>query len=376
MAGQRKRTDRFAARRRSAARRTRTRTALDALLVTRPEDVGYLSGFTGEDSWLVIGTGSLAVLITDGRYVEQARAECPSMAIHLRSGAMSKALAAVTSEHGLTGLAFQADHLTVRVRDVLADRLEGVALEPISGVVPGLRQQKDDAEVQAIRKAVKVAEQAFQSLLDEGAGVFVGRTEREVAADLNYRMVCRGATKPSFETIVAAGPHGSLPHYRPADTVIRPDDAVLIDWGALVEGYCSDLTRVVFTGRIPPKLAEVYDVVLRAQKAAIRAIRPRLSCDGTDATARRVIEQAGYGQSFLHGLGHGIGRQIHEAPTVGRGRKDRLRSGMVVTVEPGIYLPGVGGVRIEDDVLVTSQGHRRLSSLPTSIEAMTLGPGR
>ncbi|MFW5839433.1 MAG: M24 family metallopeptidase, partial [Planctomycetota bacterium] len=176
----------------------------------------------------------------------------------------------------------------------------------------------------------------------------------------------------AFETIVAAGAHGSLPHYRPGKTKIRPDQAVLIDWGAKVDGYCSDLTRVVFTGTIPPKIEEIYTVVLRAQKAAISAIKAQVSCKAVDAAARKIIEQAGYGEQFIHGLGHGIGLQIHEAPSVGRRSDKRLRQGMVVTVEPGIYLPGVGGVRIEDDVLVEANGQRKLTSLPKTLKTMVL----
>ncbi|MHC4717387.1 MAG: M24 family metallopeptidase, partial [Planctomycetota bacterium] len=176
----------------------------------------------------------------------------------------------------------------------------------------------------------------------------------------------------SFETIVAAGAHAALPHYRPGRTRIRADQAVLIDWGAVVKGYCSDLTRVVFTGRIRGPIANVYEIVLRAQAAGIAAVSPRATCGSADAAARAVIDRAGYSKAFGHGLGHGVGLRVHEGPRLGRGVDRKLRPGMVVTVEPGIYLPGVGGVRIEDDVLVVPGGRRRLSSLARDIRAMML----
>ena len=181
-----------------------------------------------------------------------------------------------------------------------------------------------------------------------------------------------GAERAAFETIVAAGPHSALPHYRPGPTRIRRGDAVLIDWGAVVAGYCSDLTRVVFTGRIPPQLACIYEIVLRAQSAGAAAVKPGCRCEAADASAREVIAAAGYGEAFAHGLGHGIGLEVHESPRLGTRSRQRLAAGMVVTVEPGIYLPGVGGVRIEDDVVVTATGQRRLSRLPRRIEAMVL----
>jgi len=212
----------------------------------------------------------------------------------------------------------------------------------------------------------------MKDLLAGGRKKFIGRSEREVAAELEYRMRLHGAERTSFETIVAAGAHAALPHYRAGSTRIRAGQAVLIDWGAVVDGYCSDLTRVVFTGRIRPPIASVYEIVLRAQAAGIAAVAPGATCQSADAAARAVIDRAGYGKAFGHGLGHGLGLQVHERPHVARGVDRKLQAGMVVTVEPGIYLPGVGGVRIEDDVLVTPGGRRRLTTLPRDIRAMVL----
>jgi len=352
-----------------------------AVLISCPEDVGYLSGFTGDDSFLLMGEAGRGdssrpaqwvCLITDGRYSEQANKECRGIEVHVHRGQLPEAVAALLKGRRVRRLAVQAEHLTLQRRSVLEKGLKGKSLVGIDDLVKDLRQIKDAVEVKAIRKAIRVAENAFRTLLAGGLRGFVGRTERQVAAELDYQMRLAGADRPAFETIVAAGAHGSLPHYRPGETRIRRGQPVLIDWGARVQGYCSDLTRVVLLGRIPPKLVRIYQVVLRAQAAGMAAVRPGISGKTADAAARKVVEAAGYGQQFVHGLGHGLGREVHEGPSLGRFSGMRLRAGMVVTVEPGIYLPGVGGVRIEDDVLVGSDGQRRLSSLPRALAAMTL----
>ncbi len=373
MASREESARRRASRRREVLASARDRRKVDWMLVTLPEDVSYLSGFTGDDSVLLVGPGDEAVLITDGRYDEQAGRQCRDMEVAVRDGAMSKAVSAAIEDRKIRKLAFQAGHVTVEMRDAIAEKISGSRkLIGLTGVCAAVRATKDAEEIRAIGKAIWVAQKAFRELTAGGRDSFIGRSEAEIAADLDYRMRRMGASGPAFETIVATGRHGSLPHYRPDKTKIRPDQAVLIDWGAMVDGYCSDLTRVVFTGTIPPKIAEIYAVVLRAQKDAISAVRSGVCGKTVDAAAREVIDQAGYGGQFVHGLGHGIGRQIHEAPSMGRHADKRLRSGMVVTVEPGIYLPGLGGVRIEDDVLVEPRGQRKLSSLPRSAKAMVL----
>ena len=360
-----------AARRRRALRKSAAAVRADGLLVTRVEDVQYLSGFTGEDSYLLVGRDA-SCLITDGRYSEQAGRQCGGIDVHVRTGRMVQAISAVLKGRRIRRLAFQAGHMTVRGRDALAAELGPRRIRPIDEVVADLRAVKDDAEVRSIRASVRVAERAFRGLLAGGVKTFLGRSEREVAAELDYRMRLAGAESPAFETVVAAGPNASLPHYRPASRKLRRGEAVLIDWGAKVNGYCSDLTRVVFPDTIPPKIAAVYKIVLAAQKAASAAVQASVSCKAVEAAARKVIAAAGYDRQFVHGLGHGIGLEIHEAPHVNRANDKRLRAGMVITVEPGIYLPGLGGVRIEDDVLVTRQGPQRLSSLPRALAAMTL----
>jgi Xaa-Pro aminopeptidase len=363
---------RFAARRRSALRRLDDcQSGLDALLVSRVQDVTWLSGFTGEDSMLLLGR-DWTVLLTDGRYDEQARQECAGVEVSVRTGAMSAAIAEVLAGRKVRKLGFQAASLTVAQRDALAGKVGKVKLMGVTEVLSHVRLVKDAEEVASIRRSARVAQKAFKELTARGPKAFVGRTEAQVAAELEYLMRKGGASGASFETIVAAGAHGSRPHYRPGATKIRAGDPVLIDWGALVDGYCSDLTRVVFTGRIPPKIAEIYAIVLDAQQAAIRAVGSGRSVKTVDAAARDRITRAGYGEQFVHGLGHGIGLEIHEGPSLSSRSKMRLRKGMVVTVEPGVYLPGVGGVRIEDDVLVEAHGQTVLTSLPRTLSAMEL----
>jgi len=360
----------FARRRRAAMRRAAAE-KVHAVLISRAEDVGYLSGFTGHDSFLLIGDGWVR-LITDGRYGEQAEGQCPGVDVHVRKGGVADAVADGLRGRRVRRLGVQGDQVTLQFHKALASKLPAKRIQAMVGLLAPLRAVKDDGEVRAIRKAIRVAERAFRDVLALGGKAWIGATERDLAAELDYRMRRGGAEGPAFETIVAAGAHGSRPHHQSGSTRIRRGAPVLIDWGAKVAGYCSDLTRVVFLGRIPPRLADVYDVVRRAQAAGIAAARPGVSCGSVDAAARRVIDEAGYGERFVHNLGHGLGRQVHESPGLARKSKRRLRAGMVVTVEPGIYLPGLGGVRIEDDVLLTPGGTRRLTSLPRDAGAMVL----
>lgn len=343
---------------------------LNGVLISRPEDVSYLTGFMGEDSFLLIGCGG-GWLLTDGRFTEQATLECPDLKIFTRKGPMGDALRQIAREAGLKTIADQADHLTVSQHKGICKTF-GRQFVPLSSLLTRLRGIKDASEVAAIRRSTAIGEHAFVALLAKGRRAFVGRTERDVAGELEYLMRLGGADKPSFETIVAAGPHASMPHYRAGDTKIRLGDAVLIDWGAMKDGYAGDLTRVVFTGKISPQLSKVYDVVLRAQRAGIAALRPGGSCKESHLAAKKIIESAGYGDKFLHSLGHGLGRNVHEWPSLSVLSKDRLRAGMVVTAEPGIYLPDEGGVRIEDVVHITPAGPKLLSTLPKSIKDMTL----
>ena len=369
----------YRSRRAAAIGAARRQHAVDAVLVSEPADVSYLTGFTGDDSVLVLADrparrqpGGWACLVTDGRYSERAGRECPDVELLLRKNSMPAAIAQALASRRVRRLGVQAERVTLAAAEALAKAIGGRKIRPISGLTDRLREVKDADELRAIGKAVRLAERAFRELIAGGARALVGRTERQVAAELDYRMRRLGASGAAFETMVAAGASSSNPHYSPADVRIRAGQAVLFDWGAMADGYCSDLTRVVFTGRIPLELVEPYEVVLRAQAAGIAAVRPGAACRTVDTDARDVVCRAGYGDRFVHSLGHGVGRQVHEGPALSGSSRQRLREGMVVTVEPGIYLPGVGGIRIEDDVLVTAGGQRRLSSLPRRPAAMIL----
>jgi Xaa-Pro aminopeptidase len=233
-----------------------------------------------------------------------------------------------------------------------------------------IRKVKDDQEIDLLRKSIAIAEEAFEAIFDE---IKVGETENHLAGLLLMEMRSRGASTSSFEPIIAAGANSSLPHYRPGDVLVKRDQPLLFDWGALHKGYCSDLTRTLMIGRVSPKMKEIYKVVLAAQQKAIEFIRPGVTTRQADQVARDVIDKAGYGKEFGHGLGHGIGRDIHELPTLRKtGGDEELRPGMIVTVEPGIYLSGEGGVRIEDDVLITHSGCELLTSLDRTFEACHL----
>ena len=359
--------DVHAARRRTLARRL-ARENVQAALIACPEDVSYLTGFTGAGSVLL---GSRwCVLITDTIHREQALAECSALEVHVGSPVGS--LKRLLRGRGVRRLGICGEKVVLTRFLSLQDAVGSQRVMVIDDLVAELRLTKDATELRAMGRAARAAERAFLELTSQGRKAFVGRSERAVAAELDHRMRLAGAEGPSFESVVAAGAATSRPHHRPRNRTIRRDEPVLIDWGAKVDGYCSDLTRVVFTGRISPTLAEVYEVVRRAQAAGMRALKPGAKARSADLAARDVIGQAGYADEFIHSVGHGLGRDVHEGPPLISSNVARLRPGMVVTVEPGIYLPGVGGIRIEDDVAITPTGRRRLSSLPVDIQQMVL----
>jgi Xaa-Pro aminopeptidase len=290
----------------------------------------------------------------------------------IRKKGMAQTIKKTLQGRNVRRLGVQGGHLTAATVEAFTKVLGERRVKTLTNIVAPLRVSKDDSEVRLIRKAASIAQKAFLRLTARGPKAFVGRSEREVSAELEYLMRLEGADAAAFETILAAGPHACDCHYKPDSTKIRAGQSVLIDWGARVGGYCSDLTRTIFTGKIPPQIGEIYDIVRDAQTAGINALRAGALLKTPDAAARKVIVDAGYGDKFVHGLGHGLGREVHEAPGLGGKGPGRLRSGMVVTVEPGIYLPGIGGVRIEDDILVTADRPKRLSTLTTDIRAMVL----
>ncbi|MGI8571727.1 MAG: M24 family metallopeptidase [Solirubrobacteraceae bacterium] len=333
---------------------------VDAILITSRVNVRYLTGYTGSNGIAVL-TGDAAKFMTDFRYVEQA-AEEVDRGFQRRTGSVDL-LETVPDAlpQGELRLGFEDAHLSVwqhgRLRELLPDRVELVA---VHGLIEGLRSVKDPSERALLQDATELADAALQSLL--GAGL-VGRTERQVAIALEREMLDRGAERPSFDSIVAAGPHGALPHAKPREHEIRSGELVVIDWGAALGGYCSDCTRTIAAGEPGERGREVYELVLEAQLAGVEAVKAGAHGRDVDSRARSLINAGGYGEHFGHGLGHGVGLDVHEAPRLSQSSADELARGNAVTVEPGIYLPGEFGVRIEDLVIVTDDGCEILTSL-------------
>jgi Xaa-Pro aminopeptidase len=330
----------------------------DALLVTDLVNVRYLTGFTGSAGMAIVGPDTRR-FITDFRYVERAKAEVSGFD---QERAPQEPAAALKTgwPDGELRLGFEDQHLSVRqhkrLRELLPDRIE---LVPAGGVVEAERAHKEPEEVAAIRAAASLADEIYPWVQEQG---LVGRTERAVALALEGEMRRRGASDPSFPSIVASGPHGALPHAEPREVEIPAGVLVTLDLGCRLDGYCSDCTRTWATGELDDDLAAIYDLVLRSQEAALDAVRPGPEGREVDAVARDMIADAGHGDHFGHGLGHGVGLEVHEAPRLARTGTDALEPGNVVTVEPGVYVPGRGGVRIEDLVLVTENGRDVLSS--------------
>ena len=335
---------------------------VDALLVTEPANLRYVTGFTGSNGFAVVGR-DVRRFVTDFRYVEQAKVEVPDFD---REQGPQELFAALD---GFTGrLGFDDAHLSVKQHARLAKLLPEVELVPSAGVVEDVRAVKEPGEILRIAAAAALVDEIYGWLLEYG---IVGRTERAVAIALEHEMRVRGASGPSFPSIVAASEHGALPHAQPREVEIPRDTLVTIDIGAVLDGYCSDCTRTWATGDLSDALAEAYALVLRAQVTALDAVKPGPLGREIDAIARDIITAAGHGDHFGHGLGHGVGLVTHEAPRLARSGETALVPGHVVTVEPGVYLPGVGGVRIEDLVVVTETGHDVLSH--TSKDLLTVG---
>ncbi len=361
---------------RYAKRRDRLRSRirakrLDALLVTGCANVTYLTGFTGDSSFLLV-MPQREILISDNRYTIQIAEECPGLETLIRQPGQSmiEATAGLLNRLRLSRVGIESGTTTVAFWEGLKSELKHAVPVPVEGLVEQLRAVKDAYEVAQIREAIHLAERGFEFLR---ASLTEAMTEREAAYELEHALRRFGAEGCSFPPIVAAGPRAALPHARPGDERIGEARLLLVDWGATTRsGYRSDLTRVLATANISPKLAKLYEVVLSAQRAGMAAIRPGVLGREVDAAARSVIEQAGLGRFFGHGLGHGIGLEIHEAPRLGPDSETPLKPGMVVTIEPGVYLPGWGGVRLEDDILVTRDGAEVLTTLGADLERVLL----
>ena len=333
---------------------------LDCLLVTNLVNVRYLTGFTGTNGACVVSSDE-RLFLTDFRYVEQARSQVQG---YERVEAGRDMVADLAGRlRGRAG--FDDAHMTVELHRKLGEKVaEGVELVSAGGLVERLREVKDELELDAIRAAAEIANEAYEELRERG---LAGRTERDVALTLTRSLEDRGAEGASFPAIVAAGPHGALAHAVPRDVEIPGGTLVVIDMGAQVDGYCSDCTRTLATGPLEDGALEVYELVRRAQDEALRAVRAGASCKAVDAVARDIIEAAGHGERFGHGLGHGVGLEVHEAPRLAKTAEGELRAGTVVTVEPGVYVPGELGVRIEDLVVVTDGEPEVLTAFPKEL---------
>ena len=326
--------------------------AFDAALIHRPENMRYLTGYTGEGCVFVCGAET--VVVTDFRYVEQASRQAPGLRV-LSTDAQhpeNNRILELTDAHAVRRLAVERDYLSYDHHEALRAKLPFVELGGLDSLPEELRLIKDADEIESIQKSAAIASRAFENILSR---IHPGMTEKQVQIMLDYEMLSLGSEGNAFDTIAAAGVNGSLPHAIPSDNVIRSGDLLTLDFGAKVNGYCSDMTRTVAFGKISPELREIYDLVYAAHMAALQAVRPGAICGDLDKIARDMID-ARFPGAFGHSLGHGVGLFIHEQPRVASRSQTVLLPGYVITIEPGVYIPGLGGCRIEDMAILTSDG--------------------
>jgi Xaa-Pro aminopeptidase len=332
------------------------------MLVSQPANIRYLCGFSGSAGVLLV-TAAESVLFTDSRYTFQAQEEVFGARIHIaKKGLLREVGAILKSRRGRISVAYSGSHLTVAQMEALrAATGARVRWVTDASAVETLRAVKDDAELAAMREAAVLISRVFEAALP---ALKPGISELDLAGRLELSMKRRGASGPSFETIVASGARSAWAHARPQTKLLGKGELIVIDQGAILHGYCSDLTRTVFLGRASQKVRRLYRAVLEAQEAAKKAIRPGVTAGAIDKAARSTLKQHGLDQYFTHSTGHGLGIEVHEMPRIGRGEKFIIQKGMVLTVEPGVYLEGLGGIRIEDDVVVTENGAMELTTAP------------
>ncbi|MEM6979848.1 MAG: Xaa-Pro peptidase family protein [Planctomycetota bacterium] len=343
---------------------------IDAILITNETNVRYLTGFTGDSSWLLVSQDD-TVIMSDRRYETQIAKQCPDLLAAIRppDQKLTELLTEVILEKPFQQIGFEADHVSIATLEIWQQSSPNITWTSTSDVVETLRSIKDDEELATIRRAISIAERAFISATHR---MHPRMTERELALEIEVVMRQIGASAVGFDPIVGAHPNGALPHYQPGDVALGDCPTLLIDWGARVDGYCSDLTRTLHRASAPnpsmKRFADAYQAVLESQQAAIDVIRDGIDACEVDAAARQYLDRAGLGEAFKHGLGHGFGLQIHESPRLSPMSTGPLKSGMVITVEPGVYFEGEFGIRIEDDIVVTDTGCEVLSSLPKGLE--------
>lgn len=321
---------------------------LDAFLIIKKQNIRYLSGFTGSSGQLII-TRSNNYLITDFRYIEQAKLQSPNYQIIKQEKKIIDTVKDICHKERIKRIAFEEDQMVFKAYETYNRELKPICLIPASHFLEKIRVIKDHDEIVLLKKAVDLADQAFKRILPY---IKPGIKEKEIALELEFFLRKMGAEEKSFDFIVASGIRGALPHGVASDKELEKGEFVTMDFGCIFEGYCSDLTRTVGVGKLGSKQIEIYNIVLEAQTAGINSLRPFVKCQDVDSTAREVIIKAGYGDYFGHCLGHGVGLEVHEEPRLAKENHELLQPGMVVTIEPGIYIPGFGGVRIEDMVLI------------------------
>jgi Xaa-Pro aminopeptidase len=342
------------------------RSGAEAFLILDLKNIRYLTGFSGSDGALLVGPGR-PVLLVDGRYTTQAGEQAPGARVILYREKTSGIAEALSAVGGIEQVGFEPAVMTVELLSALRGKMKKVRWKPLQAELGAIRAVKDHGEIELIGRAIRIAAAALRSTLQR---VRPGVCERDIALELEYAMRQGGAETPSFDTIVASGPNSALPHARPGARKIRKGDFVVIDYGAVYCGYRSDETCTVAVGRGRRRHEKIYAVVKEAHDRALEAVRPGVACRDVDGAARDVIEKAGYGPCFPHGTGHGVGLDVHEAPRISALSGSILEEGMVVTIEPGIYLPGFGGVRIEDMVLVEKGGARVLTKFSKELHVI------
>jgi Xaa-Pro aminopeptidase len=347
-----------------AGARSASRVSADAFLTTHLPNIRYLCGFSGSAALLLIESPA-STLFTDSRYKFQAREEVSGARVVIAPHGLIRAAGEQLKRRRGSGrlrVAYVPSQVTVAQKAAL-EAAAGARVRWLNGgdAIERLRAIKDAAELSTMREAAQLISNVVNAVIPR---IKPGITELDVAAEIEYAMKRQGAAGPAFETIVASGPHSAWAHARPSSKPLRKNELVVLDQGAILRGYCSDMTRTVFLGRAPARVRRMYQAVLESQEAAKAAIRPGVAAGDVDAAARRVLKRLGFAQYFTHSTGHGLGLEVHEMPRLGKGERTELQEGMVVTVEPGIYIEGLGGIRIEDDVVVTARGAQDLTTSP------------
>lgn len=340
---------------------------IDGVVITHLTHVRYLTGFSGSNGGLLLRKDLSALMATDGRYTTQIADEVPDIEAVLGRDVGPHLLSQLDGE---MRVGYEADYVSVsQLKRMEEAAPEGVTLVPVSGVIEDIRLIKDHIELQKLEELAALANQALTELIEAGE-VAAGRTERQVAADLEYRMRMLGSERVSFDTIVASGENSAKPHHGADDRELRNGDLVTIDFGAHLRGFNSDCTRTFVIGEVTGFAQEIYDIVLRAQEEGVKASVPGASLVDVDAACRDIITEAGYGEYFVHSTGHGIGLDVHEGPSAAKTGKGELAEGMTLTIEPGIYVPGKGGVRIEDSLIITSGAPKIITAYPKDLQVL------